>query len=361
MRKAGIIAVAVMLVGLGALFLWLYRDRLTAGGGEKPVAAAAPPSAPISSPNPPVSSPSTPIPPPAVAEQKPVAPSFDVVRINPQGGAVIAGKSEPGARVTIQDGDRTVGETTADERGDWVLVPEKPMPAGNRELSLTARSARDGSVARSDDTVALVVPESAKRAAEDTVAVLVPSQPEAPVRPLQVPSREPSPGPASPAIPVSAGSVSPAAKGRMILLDAVEYDHTGKILFSGRATPGARLTLYVEGFPVGGTQADGQGRWSVRPAKPFKVGHYRLRMDDMAADGKVLARSGLIFARDDVPEGGVEKGRQMIQPRNNLWRLARDTYGLGIRYTDIYSANRSEIEDPDLIYPGQIIGVPSGR
>ncbi len=48
----------------------------------------------------------------------------------------------------------------------------------------------------------------------------------------------------------------------------------------------------------------------------------------------------------------------MIQPGNNLWRIARRTYGYGIRYTVIYQANREQIRDPDLIYPGQIFVLP---
>ncbi len=48
----------------------------------------------------------------------------------------------------------------------------------------------------------------------------------------------------------------------------------------------------------------------------------------------------------------------MVRPGNNLWRIARDTYGDGTRYTVIYGANRGQIGDPDLIYPGQIFTLP---
>ncbi|MBO37841.1 MAG: peptidoglycan-binding protein, partial [Rhodospirillaceae bacterium] len=33
-------------------------------------------------------------------------------------------------------------------------------------------------------------------------------------------------------------------------------------------------------------------------------------------------------------------------------------YGQGMRYTIIYKANRDQIRDPDLIYPGQIFFIP---
>ena len=47
---------------------------------------------------------------PASQVEKKLAPlQFDVVRVNPRGDAVIAGRAEPGAKVTILDGGRPIG------------------------------------------------------------------------------------------------------------------------------------------------------------------------------------------------------------------------------------------------------------
>ncbi|MEK9827408.1 MAG: LysM peptidoglycan-binding domain-containing protein, partial [Rhodospirillales bacterium] len=43
----------------------------------------------------------------------------------------------------------------------------------------------------------------------------------------------------------------------------------------------------------------------------------------------------------------------------SLWRIARRTYGSGFRYTVIFAANRDQVNNPDLIYPGQILHTPS--
>jgi nucleoid-associated protein YgaU len=42
-----------------------------------------------------------------------------------------------------------------------------------------------------------------------------------------------------------------------------------------------------------------------------------------------------------------------------LWSLARQRYGSGFEYTLIYEANKDQIRDPDLIYPGQVFTLPS--
>ncbi len=50
-----------------------------------------------------------------------------------------------------------------------------------------------------------------------------------------------------------------------------------------------------------------------------------------------------------------------IAAGDSLWRIARRVYGRGVRYTVIYAANRAQIEDPDLIFPGQVFSVPPPR
>ena len=48
----------------------------------------------------------------------------------------------------------------------------------------------------------------------------------------------------------------------------------------------------------------------------------------------------------------------VVQPGASLWRIARSNYGKGTRFTVIYQANKEQIRDPDLIYPGQIFTLP---
>ena len=72
----------------------------------------------------------------------PGSPSFDIVPIEPRGQAVIAGRALPGDRVRVLDGDTPLGEVTADAHGEWVLVPDKPIAPGNRQLGIEAIAPR---------------------------------------------------------------------------------------------------------------------------------------------------------------------------------------------------------------------------
>ena len=72
----------------------------------------------------------------------------------------------------------------------------------------------------------------------------------------------------------------------------------------------------------------------------------------------MLARAVLPFSRADLQGFELRDGRVVVQPGNSLWRIARATYGSGFQYTLIYDANRAQIDDPDLIFPGQVFKVP---
>ena len=44
----------------------------------------------------------------------------------------------------------------------------------------------------------------------------------------------------------------------------------------------------------------------------------------------------------------------IIRRGDTLWQISRRVYGQGVRYTTIYLANQQQIQNPDLIEPGQI-------
>ena len=55
---------------------------------------------------------------------------------------------------------------------------------------------------------------------------------------------------------------------------------------------------------------------------------------------------------------GVCLGRGRPRRKSQDDAQNRSRYGDGSRWPEIYEANRSEIVDPDLIYPGQVFAIP---
>jgi nucleoid-associated protein YgaU len=290
-----------------------------------------------------------------------VAPSFDVVRVNPAGDAVIAGRAAPGARVSVMAGNKLVGTVNADDRGEWVLVPEKPLESGSRELSLEA-TLPGAETVKSKNVVIVAVPDRPDDG--KSLAILTPRQGGGPSKVLQSASSGSSIS--EPAKPVRADKTSTVqpAKGRKILvrpaisLDSVDYDDKGDLILSGRADVGASINVYVDNKPVGKAVGRSDGMWQLRPGSVVEPGDHKLRVDQLGTDGKVAHRIELPFTRAEPEQTKLAEGQVIVQPGNSLWRIARRKYGQGLLFTVIYEANREQIRDPDMIYPGQIFALP---
>jgi nucleoid-associated protein YgaU len=152
-----------------------------------------------------------------------------------------------------------------------------------------------------------------------------------------------------------------------LTLASISYSGTGEVTLAGLARAGAMLRAYVDNRFAEEAQAGQDGRWSM-DLGGVAGGIYTLRIDELGADGKVADRVETPFQRDyphaPPPRPGAPAGAGSVaasvtvQPGNTLWTLARTRYGSGTMYTQIFTANREQIRDPDLIYPGQILSMP---
>lgn len=317
MRNNGLIAGAVVIVLallIGAYFLF-FR-----GGTSETVATppAVEQSAPEAS---------------TVIEDKSI-PTFDIVRVERDGSAVIAGRALPGAKVAVLANGQVIATVTADPNGEWVAVPDQPLAPGEYQITLRATNP-DGGVKPSVQSVAVSVP-----AQSDKPALVVLSEPGKASRVLQ-----------GPGVPSDAGN---------LVLESVDYDEKGNLIISGKADPNSSVRVYVDGKSIGGTVADADGHWEHRPTTVIAPGQYMMRIDQLNTEGKVVARIELPFERGDPSTvlAALKQGKVVIQPGNNLWNIARKLYGSGFSYTIIYEANKDQIRDPDLIYPGQVFETP---
>lgn len=433
----------------------------------------------------------------APAAATPRKPSFDIVRVDPDGNTVIAGRAKPNAEVTILDGEREIGKVTSDERGEWVFLPDHQLGPG--QFALTLRQSGEVEDSESEEAVVLVVPETGKDIAGRPSAE--PSQPLAMVMPrdeakggaarvLQAPTAGPvtpettppavadtkstdtgtadtktagadiaaakpeqtkpaqpgttetaqantaqantaqsnlapantaqsdtaqrntaqsstaqantaqsstaqskiaAPGTADTAAPPAAaapsgGTQAPAAPSMVVKafpepakapssadqpapaavaqsgdvsVDVIEYDDKGEVVFGGRTEPNADVEVYIDNKPAGSATADADGRWQLSPKDPVAPGNYNLRVDKVEPGGAVKARVAFPFVRAAPLKGLPNDRLVVIQPGNNLWVIATRVYGEGLRYVQIHDANRDQIQNPDLIFPGQVFGLPT--
>ena len=261
----------------------------------------------------------------------PGAPSFDVVRIDPKGNMVMAGRAPPNAVVIILDGDKEIGRGVADARGEWVFLPPNPVPPGTRQFSLKTPGTGGAKDLFSQNVVVMSVPER-----NGEILIVEQSRDGGKSRVLQGPN-------------------APGAGG--LTVEAIDYAADGTFTLNGKADAGGTVQIYLDNVFIGSAMADAKGRWEVAPKSKAAEGKHSIRADQLGANNNVIARVEVPFVLDPA-QANMAPGAITVVKGNSLWRIARRNYGEGIMYSLIYEANKDQIMDPDLIYPGQVFNLP---
>jgi hypothetical protein len=156
-RRFPALAVGVLLViaaaGYGYWSGW-FESGPPAPAAQPETAPAAQPGSPPESlsavppPETPSGTPSGTPPGTTVSETAPnvqaIQPSVDVVRIEPDGAAVIAGRAAPGAELILLDNGTPIGTVQADAYGEWVFVSIDPLPSGAHDFGLVIKKIEGG-------------------------------------------------------------------------------------------------------------------------------------------------------------------------------------------------------------------------
>lgn len=330
-----IAAGATMLAGVAVVCVLAYGARTVPSAPVLQSSAQIEPSTPTQV--------SEPIADAIVSETAQTGPVFDLVRVDESGSAVIAGTAAPDADVAITlDGD--VFETVkSDNNGAFVALVQ--LPEAEEALTVGLKQLRDGAeVAVSLETVLVVAPAPELETATLPTIVLAN---ESGAEMLQGGAR----------------AVSGDLAENQLSLDTISYDTSGAVVLSGQGTGAQFVRVYVDNTPIETELVPDDGNWRV-VLLDVDQGLYTLRVDEINPEGNVQARVESPFQRvstNDVLAAGVitsETGRVVVQPGHTLWELAETTYGDGVKYVQIFHANRDTIRDANLIYPGQIFELP---
>ena len=173
-----------------------------------------------------------------------------------------------------------------------------------------------------------------------------------------------------------------------VAITVVEAEDTGTLYASGTAAKDASVRLYLNETYLDTAQVGAEGKWSLKVTKGITPGTYNVRVDDVeAATGKVLSRAEVKFdftpkvaevpaatetqsAATPEPAATVKDASAVVVDAietatvvrgDSLWRISKKTYGSGFRYLAIHQANKEQIRNPDLIYPGQVFVLPKSQ
>jgi nucleoid-associated protein YgaU len=343
---------------------------------------------------------------PAPVLPAPSPPGFDVVRIAPDGAALIAGSAPPDAHVSVLLDGVQETRVQADAAGQFVaLFTLAPNPAP-RILGLVAILA-DGSSLPGTETVAV-----APIAAVAPQAAALPDAPATPVPPPSAPLLLTEDGASVLQSPQDVAVGEPVS----VTLDAISYTADGAVQLAGHGQGGAVLRIYLDNAAIADARVADGGEWATTLPETAP-GIYTLRIDQIGPDGAVTARTETPFKRetrealalaagigavtepDPAPAAAPEPAPEpapapdsapvapapvapavvapapepapapvaavpappvtiTVQPGFTLWGIATDMMGEGTMYVQVFEANKDKIRNPDLIYPGQVFTLP---
>ena len=253
-------------------------------------------------------------------------PAFDLVRVDEDGSAIIAGSAKPNSEVRLLVDGKELETAEADASGAFAILTT--IPSGEKPLELQLEDVNDNNI-KSADTV-LIIPN---KEAEGSGPKIIIAESDGKI------------------IVQEQNDIAP--KIQPLSLDTINYAESGDVILAGRAASEQTVRIYVDNKPVVLGEVT-NGKWNFEIPN-IEEGIYTLRVDAINEQGEVVDRVESPFQRVILE---MERGQATIQPGFTLWKLAELKYGFGMRYVQIFEANRDSIKDPDLIYPGQVFQIP---
>jgi nucleoid-associated protein YgaU/ElaB/YqjD/DUF883 family membrane-anchored ribosome-binding protein len=247
-------------------------------------------------------------------------PVFDVLRVEPDGSAVIAGKAKAGSVLEILNNGQVISKADIGQSGDFAAVLDNPLPPGDHQLILRSTD-KDGQVLQSDEIATVSVP---KDKAGNLLAMV--TKPGEASRLLTLPEQTPATGaqaaPATgdatapaetatlPGLPAGSNEVAaqpPAIGGTTptdaatsekaaIQVTAVEFEGD-KIFVAGSAPAGSTIRALVDDKEIGSTATQASGSFVVEGTIDLSVGNHTVSAEMLDNAGKVLVRVNVPFAR----------------------------------------------------------------
>ncbi|MCB1423661.1 MAG: LysM peptidoglycan-binding domain-containing protein [Nitratireductor sp.] len=252
------------------------------------------------------------------AQDPPGTPRFDILRVEPDGSVVVAGSAPPDSAVEILAGEKVVGKGKAGASGDFAIVFDKPLPAGDHELVIRALP-QEGEPVLSAETGIVSIPAAGDEGGEVLAMV---SRDGAASRILQGPGSEPVPEPEpepeqvavaepvteepveaaaeEPAEPVAEEPAKPAKPVAPVLVQAVDVEKD-RLFVAGKGEPGAKVRIYIDGDFKGEATVAPQGTFLLELAQGLESGRHQLRADMLEGGGSTVSSRAQV-AVDHEPE-----------------------------------------------------------
>jgi nucleoid-associated protein YgaU len=229
-------------------------------------------------------------------------PVFDIVRVQPDGSMVIAGRANAGTAIDVIAGERVLGSTTTDESGAFAFVLEQPLSPGDYSIGLVAKDSGKSIV--SAETAVVQIPEKpdgdvlAIVTAPDSAPEIVAAgsaETKSPETVVTTALETPAAG-SAPASAETGQTIAPVPVAADSLRIA-SVEASGEVtIISGAAPAGSTVRLYAGETLLGDTTSTAAGVFELTTKGVAATAANSIRADLIdAAKGTVVARVAVPF------------------------------------------------------------------
>ena len=253
-------------------------------------------------------------------------PTFDIVRIEKDGDVVIAGRWLPHQNISIMVNNKIVATERTDYAGEFVYTTSTAWKPGNYTIALLGAEPE----VKSSDKVFVYISDAG---VENSVSLLM--------------TKEGSTLLQAPAM----------LRDGDLAVSKIDYLDTGRIVVSGDGLPRLRVSLALNGDYMGFARVSDHRHFGlgadVGELESGKEYELAVRMHD--GDGRTI---GTVLHKFVMPEmTGDDDTYYTVRRGDCLWIIARNFLRRGVLFSVI--AERNAIQNPDLIYPKQLLQIPT--
>ncbi|HSO48101.1 MAG TPA: LysM peptidoglycan-binding domain-containing protein, partial [Rhizobiaceae bacterium] len=282
----------------------------------------------------------------AVPAAEPVKPVLVSAVDFEDGRIYVAGTGEPARSVNVYIDDALTGSTIVGPDGAFLLEAPFDLKPGEHKIRADLLSA-DGTQVAARAEVPLVHEALVEVAAVET-------------KPAEAAAEPASEAAATAAEAPAAVEAAPAAPAQAAQTETAAAEVTAKAEVPMTAeVPAAPAPSAAETNTAATPAPETVETPAVAAEAPAASTETAAASEAPAATVEAPATEPAAAPQADVQVEPIKTGASVIIRRgDNLWRISRRMLGKGVRYTTIYEANRNQIKNPSLIYPGQVLDVP---
>lgn len=251
-------------------------------------------------------------------------PSFDLVRIEKTGNIIVAGRNVRESNISILINKKVVATEHTNKDGEFVYAPSEALKPGNYVISLIDSDKNIKSV----DSVFVYISEQGYK---NSVSLLMTKN-------------------------GSKIMQAPVLMDGDLVVSKIDYLDTGRMVVTGKALPRLRVSLSLNDKYIGFARVSdyknfglGADVGNLESGKEYKL---NVRLHD--GEGTTIADFEHKFVMPEMT--GDDDTFYTVRRGDCLWIIARNFLRRGILFSVV--AERNNIENPDLIFPEQLLQIP---